>query len=367
MTETSYDFIIDTINETFDEQESLELYSKSTLIRYLTEKTKSVYRSSKARSSFANLYALYVLIEDYFNNNFQETGNYSSYEGMMFSKALERVRELPFGEKLQNHALNSRCNDEFRKFFNAETSEVPIYRDLSTRRYKINESLLLIELDNRTINIAPIILKIIDKYIELKSQNFNLFFEELEKLKDTYQENPQNAKKFFENLLQPNVDARLFELVSFSILKYHYIQHQIIFGESQESLSTYNLSLYKTGRTNANDGGIDFIMVPTGRIFQVTEVLYFKKYFLDIDKTNHYPITFVVKADMSPDEAMASIESTSLLLYPNEVTRAHYLSCFEEIITIPTLVNYLNQEIETNQLESLINELITQSKIEYNI
>lgn len=367
MTETSYDFIIETIKEDFDEQESLELYSKSTLIRYLTEKTKSVYRSSKARGSFANLYALYVLVEDYFNNNFQETENYRSYEGMMFSKALERVRELPFGEKLQNHALNSRCNEEFKKFFNSETTELPIYRNLTTKRYKINERLLLIELDNKTVNIAPIILNIINKYIELKSQNFNLFFEELETLKNTYQENPQNAKNFFENLLQPNVDARLFELVSFTILKYHYRQQQVIFGEDQNSLITYNLNLFKTGRTNANDGGIDFIMIPTGRIFQVTEVLDFKKYFLDIDKTNHYPITFVVKVDRSPDDVMISIKDTSLNLYPNEITRAHYLSCFEEIITIPTLIDYLNQEIEANKLESLISELIVQSKIEYNI
>ena len=44
------------------------------------------------------------------------------------------------------------------------------------------------------------------------------------------------------------------------------------------------MKLYKTGRTNANDGGIDFVMKPLGRFFQVTETLDFKKYFLDIDK-----------------------------------------------------------------------------------
>ncbi len=27
------------------------------------------------------------------------------------------------------------------------------------------------------------------------------------------------------------------------------------------------LQLYKTGRTNANDGGIDFVMRPIGRFF----------------------------------------------------------------------------------------------------
>lgn len=31
----------------------------------------------------------------------------------------------------------------------------------------------------------------------------------------------------------------------------------------------------KTGRTNANDGGIDFVTKPLGRFFQVTETLDF--------------------------------------------------------------------------------------------
>jgi hypothetical protein len=64
-----------------------------------------------------------------------------------------------------------------------------------------------------------------------------------------------------------------------------------------DKLNTENLKLYKTGRTNANDGGIDFVMKPLGRFFQVTETLDFKKYFLDIDKIQKYPITFVIKSN----------------------------------------------------------------------
>lgn len=45
--------------------------------------------------------------------------------------------------------------------------------------------------------------------------------------------------------------------------------------------------MYKTGRTNANDGGIDFVMRPVGRFFQVTEVNNYDKYLLDIDKVIH--------------------------------------------------------------------------------
>lgn len=54
--------------------------------------------------------------------------------------------------------------------------------------------------------------------------------------------------------------------------------------------------LYKTGRTNANDGGIDFVMRPLGQFFQVTETVDVNKYFLDIDKIQRFPLTFVVKS-----------------------------------------------------------------------
>lgn len=45
----------------------------------------------------------------------------------------------------------------------------------------------------------------------------------------------------------------------------------------------------------------------------------------------------------------------------------HYLSCFEEIITIPVLETYLNDAIADNLLEYMVDELILQCKVEYNI
>ncbi|WP_143437709.1 hypothetical protein [Hydrocoleum sp. CS-953] len=56
-----------------------------------------------------------------------------------------------------------------------------------------------------------------------------------------------------------------------------------------ENIQQENLKFYKTGRTNANDGGIDFVMKPLGRFFQVTETTDFKKFFLDTDKIEKYP------------------------------------------------------------------------------
>ena len=94
-----------------------DVFDKSQLIQYINEKTRSAGRGSKARSSFANLYAIYVIVEDYIANNFDKKNDYSKYQGALYSKLLVQQRKLPFGNKLQNHALNNRMNSEFEKYF----------------------------------------------------------------------------------------------------------------------------------------------------------------------------------------------------------------------------------------------------------
>ena len=66
------------------------------MIQYINEKTKSVSKGSKSRSSFANLYAIYVIIEDYIAHGFDANSMYRNYEGAQFSRLLQRQRELPF-------------------------------------------------------------------------------------------------------------------------------------------------------------------------------------------------------------------------------------------------------------------------------
>lgn len=61
-------FIIDILDDHFSEELAKHVYTHSYLLQYLDKKTKSVDRSSKARGSYANLYAIYVLIEDYIKN-----------------------------------------------------------------------------------------------------------------------------------------------------------------------------------------------------------------------------------------------------------------------------------------------------------
>lgn len=359
-------FILDVIKTHYTPAESNILFANSHLLQYLEKKTKSVDRSSKARGSFANIYAIYVLTEDYIKKGYLlPNSDYSKYSGMAFTDALTRTRELPFGEKLQNHALNDRCNDEFKKFFHTETDEVPITRDLVTKKYWINESLLKVTINDMTVNIAELCIEIIDKYVELKTENFSSFFDELNNLKDAVATKPQSAIDYIAKTLNPSSDARIFEIVSYVILKYHYITQNITYSIGGAPSQSQPLTIFKVGRTNANDGGIDYIMIPLGRIFQVTEVLDFKKYFLDIDKLVHYPITFVVKQNISPKSAMDKIREDAADKYSEDVLK-HYLECFEEIITIPVLVDYLKDNISHGFLSQMVEELIEQCKVEYN-
>ena len=218
-----------------------------------------------------------MLIEDYLNHGFDERGDYSNYQGAAFRDLFKRQRELPFGNKLQNHALNHRMNSDFRKYF-PQTEYIPILRDVETRCYWINENLLKISAAGDSYSIAKSIINIVDRYIETKRSAFEAFTQTCERLKSINQESTDNVEAFIVSLLGLNADARIFEIVSYAILK-HYYSNQTICVEEE------NLKLYKTGRTNANDGGIDFVMRPLGRFFQVTETLDVRKYFLDIDKS----------------------------------------------------------------------------------
>ena len=232
-----------------------ELFERSLLLQYLNLKTRSANRGSKSRSSFANLYALYVLIEDYLAGGFDRAGDYSKYEGAVFSRLFQRQRELPFGSKLQNHALNHRLNEEFKKSF--PTSEfTPIVRDVQTNRYWINRNLLRLKIGRKDCDLSATIVQIINEYIKTKSAAFSAFIETCVKLKELTASAPKEAEKFILDLLAPNRDARLFEIVSFAILKFFYHDQSVYFGFDLDKLTKEHLRLFKTGRTNANDGGI---------------------------------------------------------------------------------------------------------------
>ncbi len=346
-------------------EQSETVYENNQLLQYLNRKTKSADRGSKARGSFASLYAIYVLIEDYIGKGFAENESYTKYEGAEFSKLLDRQRQLPFGKGLQNHALNNRVNAEFQKFF-PSSEFIPILRNLETRRYWINENLLKVKIGENLFNLSNVIIDVIDEYVKTKQDAFQKFIQVCEELQTIENNSPENVEEFILSLLAPNVDARLFEIVSYSILKFYYHDQKIFWGFEMGNLNEENLKLYKTGRTNANDGGIDFVMKPLGRFFQVTETLDFKKYFLDIDKIEKYPITFVIKSEESIENLYQKLKENAVKSYLVEAIIEKYLSCIEELINIPVLIERFREAVKQDCLISILNEIITQSKVEFN-
>ena len=376
-----------------------EIYKNSDLLKYINFKTRSVEKGSKSRGSFASLYAIFVLVEDYVNkeyNKIENAGKYSAeYEGAIFTDLFTRQRQLPFGNKLQNHALNHRMNEEFKRYF--KMSEItPIIRDTKNSRYWISEKLLIITIGKKTYNIAQEILTIINEYVIAKKNSFEKFIKDCETLKNLVTGKSNDVKKYIMDLLAPNVDARIFEIVSYSILKYYYADQIIYFGFEDNNFDKLkisdklrnefknnliknenptnniflikdNLNLFKTGRTNANDGGIDFVMKPIGRFFQVTETLDVKKYFLDIDKIERFPITFVVKSSKTPKEIYNEIKANASKHFSSiKVVIERYMDCIEEVINLNILHDYLEYIYKTGSLTKVLDEIVRQSKVEFN-
>lgn len=344
-----------------------QVFERSLLLQYLNLKTRSANKGSKSRGSFGNHYAIYVLIEDYIASGFSDRkGEYRNYPGANFSALFARQRELPFGRKLQNHHLNSRCNDEFRKFFPA-SEHVPIIRDLQTRKYWINEQLLLVLIgDDQTVNIAKAVIRIIDAYAAAKRTAFESFLEACSRLNTLDLNDEKKAAKFVADQLEPNVDARIFEIVSFAILKASYGEQTIYWGWTKTKLNEELLTLYKTGRTNANDGGIDFVMRPLGRFFQVTETIDVRKYFLDIDKLQKFPLTFVIKSSESVEELKGAIRNQAEVVYGVEAIVERYMNCIEEIINVPELLRRFASLQGAGRVGEVMEEVIRQSMVEFN-
>jgi hypothetical protein len=338
------------------------VFSESEIIQYLNIKTKSASKGSKSRGSFANLYAVYVLVEDYLSKDFHKTDIYSDYEGAVFTNLFKRQRELPFGQKLQNHALNHRMNEEFKKYFRT-CDYIPIIRSPETNRYWFNENLLKIKIDEQYYNLAETIIEIIDIYVETKKNAFEKFIrfcESSQKLKK------QKLIEFMGSLFEPTVDARIFEIVSYSILKYYYNKRKIYWGFEIDKIQEENLKLFKTGRTNANDGGIDFVMKPLGRFFQVTETVDVNKYFLDIDKIEKYPITFVIKSSDSIAALKQRIKQQAEKQYSIKAIVSRYMDCIEEIINVPILLDRFQEAVVQKYLDNILAEIIKQSKVEFS-
>lgn len=352
-------FIKDILQEDYGNHYN-EIFNNSSLIKYLDKKTGAIEGNSKTRRSLGNIYAIYSVLYYYIEMGFYNNkAKYKKFDGFEYNTLWTFCKNQYGGNKLQNHALNNRLNTEFLN---------KVAKDSNKELLIINGSKYLIHIDYLYVNdidISKTVIKIIEKYIELlKAKDFKLSndLETLRKLTDL------NEKKFkIDSLLEEKSEARIFEIISYAILKNHYKNQHIYIGTSLENIREEQLNLYKTGRTNANDGGIDFVMRPLGRFFQVTEVDKYDKYLLDIDKVLHFPITFVIKTETNKDEVFKNIKKYIFEKSGGmEVVIAKYENSIEEIITINELRDWLNN-LNEESINNLIDDIDTYYKIELNI
>ena len=91
-----------------------KIFDKSPLLQYLDFKMSAIYGNVKSRRSLANIYAIYSILYFYVQDFYNKIKEYKEFEGYEYTKLFKFYRNLYGGEKLQNHALNSRVNGEFK-------------------------------------------------------------------------------------------------------------------------------------------------------------------------------------------------------------------------------------------------------------
>ena len=322
------------------------------LVQYLRKKTQAVDRGSKARRSLGNLYALFVLAEDFIADRTSR-----------FTDLLARMKALPFGAKLQNHPLDNRLNDEFARQMGVTGSLLPV---LATRIDGKKGRVISIELLAHSATpskaTAAFVVDAVSAYVRLIALKQDAVLKEIEDI-----ENLDGFEKIFEEAFAPESDARLFEIVSFVILAEHFRRQSVWIGQARHEVHQERLALFRAGRTNANDGGIDFVLKPLGRIFQVTETLDFRKYFLDFEKVNRYPISFVIKTEKKAESVMSDIRSGAEKSGEYEAKRLdQYMDLFEEVITLDGL-RAIAKEIPESALGRMREQLLVQFQLEYGL
>ena len=335
-----------------------EVYDGSYLLQYLDRKMKAVHGNSKTRRSLANIYAIYSILNFYQADFYNDKVGYRAFSGYDYMRLFVYYRSLYGGSRLQNHALNSRVNGEFRNKFADVTNDLII----------INNGKYLIHIDYLYVNefdISRVCCCIIEKYIELLIKKDHALLGVL--LEMQRMTNYSEKKVKINELLTGDAEARIFEIISYAILKNHYKNIMVYFGYTRDTIEEVSLRLYKTGRTNANDGGIDFVMRPVGRFFQVTEVNDYDKYLLDIEKVLHFPITFVIKTELERSKVFDELEGyitarTSGMV----VLEERYREAIEDIITINELKQWINELNETD-IDGIIRDIDVYYRLEMNI
>ncbi|KIM18471.1 restriction endonuclease [Apilactobacillus kunkeei] len=354
------DYIKQTLSLMYGPDKADDIYNKSYILKYLNMKSHAIHGNSKSRRSYGAWYSIYVLAKMYIENGyFNKPDEYRKFEGFEYTKVFYRMRGLYGGQKLQNHALNSRTNLEFRnKVTKDESSELIINNQGS---YFLNPKYIYVD----GVDLTKAIVNITEKYISLlkiKDQQLSEMLEQLENETDV-----EEKRQKIRNLISEDAEARIFEIISYAILYTKYQHCNVYFGWTEDSVKKHALDLYKTGRTNANDGGIDFVMKPVGRFFQVTEVDNYEKYLLDINKVLHFPITFVIKTLLTHEEIISEFTEFIRDKFGGvEVVEKRYLDSIEDIITINDLREYLD-DLNIDDLNQVISNIKKYYEYEFEI
>lgn len=350
-------FILEILKNEFSDDYQ-NIYDESLLLQYLDKKMKAVHGDCKARRSLANIYAIYSILHHYQNDYYDQPDRYRKFCGYDYTYLFNFYRGLYGGKKLQNHALNSRVNGEFKNKFPNISKDLVV---VNNGKYLIHIDYLYV----RQYDISKVCCKVIKKYIELlttKDHALISILKEMNLLKDY-----NKKKECIQKLLSEDAEARIFEIISYAILKNHYKNTKVFFGYALNNIRQEKLQLYKTGRTNANDGGIDFVMRPVGRFFQVTEVNNYDKYLLDIDKVMHFPVTFIVKTKSLKNNVMNELKAyIEVRASGMDVIKKRYREAIEEIITINELYQWINELME-DDIDRLIRDIDVYYRLEMNM
>ncbi len=351
------DFIKDILSEDYP-KEYQQVYDNSLLLQYLDKKMKAVHGNSKTRRSLANIYAIYSILYFYQSDFYNQPEKYRQFGGYDYMRLFNYYRGLYGGSKLQNHALNSRVNGEFKNKF----------PDIANDLIIIDNGKYLLHIDYLYVNkhdISKTCCRVIEKYVELlmaKDHALINILQKMEALTD-YRE----KKEQLNALLTEDAEARIFEIISYAILKNHYKNIKVYFGYSMDTIQEEELQLFKTGRTNANDGGIDFVMRPVGRFFQVTEVNSYDKYLLDIDKVMHFPITFVIKTKNVKARVLRELDDYIAVRSSGmRVIEERYRKAIEEIITINELQQW-TYDLDNDDIDGIMRDIDIYYKLEMNM
>ena len=350
-------FVADILKKEYPE-DFQKVYDKSPMLQYLDKKMKAVHGNSKTRRSLANIYAIYSILYFYQKYFYEKKEAYRRFEGYDYMRLFNFYRSLYGGSKLQNHALNSRVNGEFHNKIKDVVNDLII---INNGKYLIHIDYIYVE----GHDISKVSCKIIERYVELLMAKDHALINILEELRnlDDYSE----KKTKINALLTEDAEARIFEIISYAILKNHYKNVTVFFGYTKDTIDEVALELFKTGRTNANDGGIDFVMRPVGRFFQVTEVNNYDKYLLDIDKVMHFPISFVIKTKLSKQNVLADLERyISQRSSGMTVLEERYRKAIEEIITINELQAW-TAELNNDDIDGIIRDIDIYYKLEMNM